>query len=75
MSDSPRANAVVDISPARRQAARTRASSAPPIQLLSPPPVVGDAQFTIDGRVLKQRGYDRGLEAPILLPDAPGRRV
>jgi hypothetical protein len=64
-----------EISPPRRQANATRAASGPSIKLLSPPTARPDAVFGPGGKLRARHGYDLGLAAPMLLPDAPGRAV
>ena len=64
------------LSAQRLQANQTRAASMPSIKLLSPPSVVRpDAVFGPGGRLRQRHGYDLGLEAPQLPPDAPGAAV
>ncbi|WP_433020058.1 tyrosine-type recombinase/integrase [Kribbella sp. CA-294648] len=64
-----------EISPPRRQANATRAASGPSIKLLSPPTARPDSVFGPAGKVRARHGYDLGIAAPPLLPDAPGRAV
>jgi len=63
-------------SPARAQAARTRAASGPKVRPLSAPATVpADDVFGPRGRILQRHGYDLGSQPPVLLPDAPGAIV